>query len=79
MKTLFYIVLAGYLFWHSIICFLAFFRNGSQKTFTMPDNDILMGLIFGKRNISRVNNFKGAVITLIVAVGMTILLIRGDV
>jgi len=79
MKTLFYIVLAGYLYWHSIICFLAFFRNGSQKTFTMPDNDILMGLIFGKRNISRVNNFKGAVITLVIAVGMTILIIKGDV
>ncbi|NIJ54688.1 hypothetical protein FHS68_003870 [Dyadobacter arcticus] len=59
--------------------FFAIFRSQSQKTFSMPDIDILLRLIFGKGNIVRANNFKGAVIALIVAVGITILLIRGEV
>jgi len=78
MKITLYILLAAYLYWSAAACLYAFVKNGDQKTGTMPDNDILVGWIFGKKNISRVNNLKGAIILLISAILVTVLIVRGE-
>ena len=60
----------------SINCFISFYSNKSQKTWTTPENDVLVRLLFGGKNISRINNLKGGFIWLIGALVCTVLFFR---
>jgi hypothetical protein len=63
-------------YYTSIRCFVSAYKGGSQKTWTRPDNDALIGLVFGGRHVSRINNLKGGILWLISATICTVLLIR---
>lgn len=69
-----YILAGAMCYYTSIRCFLALRRNSQQATFTMPDNDALMKLLFGARNVPRVNNFIGVFIWLIGGIICTVVL-----
>lgn len=55
---------------------MSFIKRGSQKTGTMPDNDALMALLFGKKNVSIANNLIGSIIWLLAAIVCTVLFLR---
>jgi hypothetical protein len=63
-------------YYGSIDCFIAFFKNGTQKTWTTPDTDILIRWIFGKKHVSKINNLIGGIFWLICGNICTVLFFR---
>lgn len=76
MLLVIYVVVGLVSFWVSFICIMALLTNGVQKSGTMPDNDKLIKLLFGRRNVPTVNNAKGAVIWFISGIICLVLLLR---
>jgi hypothetical protein len=71
-----YVVVGLVSFWTSFLCIRALLTNAPQKTGTMPDNDILIKLLFGKSNVPMVNNAKGAILWFIGGIICLVLLLR---
>jgi hypothetical protein len=71
-----YVIVGVISYYTSIRCFVSFYKGGSQKTWTRPDNDALMRLVFGGKHVIRINNLKGGILWLISATICTVLFIR---
>ena len=71
-----YILVGLISYYSSVNCFIALFKNDTQKTWTAPDNDALVRLIFGGKHVSKINNLKGGIIWLISAIICTVLFFR---
>ncbi len=64
-------------YYSSLSCFISLSKNGNQKTWTSPENDTLIRILFGRNNVSKINNLKGGIIWLISAIICTVLFFRG--